>query len=279
MLAKLGGPRYQCAENGRNIEQLSPPFSVMLMRLALVLALLLLVHPACAETLVSFDAMTTPPAAVRGFFARPSGAGPFPAVLLLHSCLGLPGDRRVLEDALTAAGYVAVFVDDFSTRGLTETCTVEFPEALGDALGAFDYLSRQSFVDRSRIAAVGFSQGGDTALRVAALPQHGFRAAAAFYPPCANLEGQKLAIPTLILIGERDNVTPAADCVAFADQQRGKAKLVVYPGAYHVFDDPAFAGGAERFGMHLQYDRGAAEKSRGDLLRFLRAELGRAGDK
>jgi dienelactone hydrolase len=279
MLAKLGGRRYQCAENGRNIERLGPPSSVTLMRLALALALLLPAFPARAETLVSFDAMTTPPAAVRGLLARPPGAGPFPAVLLLHSCLGLPGNRRVVEDALTGAGYVALIVDDFSTRGLTQTCTVEFPEALGDALGASEYLSRQDFVDKSRIAAVGFSQGGDTALRIAASPEHGFRAAAAFYPPCANLEGEKLAIPTLILIGERDNVTPAADCEAFAEAQRGKAKLVVYPGAYHVFDDPVFAGGAERFGMHLQYGREAAEKSRVDLLRFLRAELGRAGDK
>ena len=249
------------------------------MRLALVLALFILVYPVRAETLVSFDAMTAPPAAVRGFFARPAGAGPFPAVLLLHSCLGLPSDRRVLEDVLTGAGYAALIVDDFSTRGLTETCTVEFPQALGDALGGFDYLSRQSFIDKSRIAAVGFSQGGDTALRIATLRGHRFGAVAAFYPPCANLEGQKLAIATLILVGERDNVTPAADCEAFADGQRGKARLVVYPGAYHVFDDPAFAGGAERFGMHLQYDREAAEKSRVDLLRFLHVELGRAGDK
>ena len=249
------------------------------MRLALVLALLLLAFAARAETPVSFDAVTTPPATVRGLIARPSGAGPFPAVVLLHSCLGLPSNRQALEDVLTHAGYVALFVDDFSTRGLTQTCTVEFPAALGDALGAFDFLSRQSFVDKSRIAAVGSSQGGDTALRIATSPRHGFRAAAAFYPPCANLEGEKLTIPTLILVGERDNVTPAADCQAFAEGQRGKAKLVVYPGAHHVFDDPAFAGGAERFGMHLQYDRAAAETSRGELLRFLRAELGRAGDK
>ena len=143
MLANLDARRYQCAENGRNIERLGPPSSVTLMRLALVLALFILALPAHAETLVSFDALTTPPAAVRGFFARPAGAGPFPAVMLLHSCLGLPGDRRVLEDALAGAGYVALIVDDFATRGLTETCTVEFPEALGDALGAFDYLSRQ----------------------------------------------------------------------------------------------------------------------------------------
>ena len=38
-----------------------------------------------------------------------------------------------------------------------------------------------------------------------------FRAAVAFYPPCRGFRGN-VTIPTLILIGERDDVTPAADC-------------------------------------------------------------------
>ena len=92
ILANVGDSRYQCGPDGRKIERLGPPSSVTLMRLALVLALFILAFPARAETLVSFDAMTTPPANVRGLLARPSGAGPFPAVVLLHSCLGLPSD-------------------------------------------------------------------------------------------------------------------------------------------------------------------------------------------
>jgi len=275
MLAKLGGRRYQCAENGRNIERLGPPSSVTLMRHALVFALLFFAFPARAETLVSFDAMTTPPAPVRGLLARPSGGGPFPAVLLLHSCLGLPGNRGVLEDALTRAGYVALIVDDFSTRGLTETCTVEFPEALGDALGASEYLRRQDFVDKSRIAAVGFSQGGDTALRIATSPGRGFRAAAAFYPPCANRSDAELQIPTLILVGALDSVTPAADCRQLAKRQPGVAELVVYPGADHGFDLPEFAGGRRVLGMWLKYDREAAQHSWAELRRFLARSLAR----
>ena len=73
---------------------------------------------------------------IRGTLARPKGAGPFAAVILLHSCLGLPSNRRAIESALTAEGYVALFVDDFSTRGLKETCAVDFPEGLADAYGA-----------------------------------------------------------------------------------------------------------------------------------------------
>ncbi len=238
-------------------------------------ALILSAVPACAETAVTFAAATNPPEEIGGWLAKPTGAGPFPAVALLPSCLGLPKDRHAIEAALTNAGYVALWVDDFGRRGLVETCTVDFPPALADARGAYAFLARQKFVDRGRIGAVGFSQGGDTALRIAAAPDGTYRAVAAFYPPCANLAGARRALPTLILIGERDEVTPAADCQALAEAQGGRAALVVFPGAQHLFDDPAFAGGARRFGMRLEYDRAAAEASREKLLAFLAEQLSR----
>ena len=141
--------------------------------------------------------------------------------MLLHSCLGLPANRRAIEAALAASGYVALFVDDFATRGLKETCAVDFPEGVADAYGALAFVATLPFVDRSRIAAVGFSQGADTALSIAAqrsasafaLPEGlRFKAAAAFYPPCANQGNAAPLIPTLILVGGSDDVTPAAAC-------------------------------------------------------------------
>ena len=180
---------------------------------------------------------------------------------------------------------VALFVDDFSTRGLKETCAVDFPAAVPDAYGALAYLSRLAYVDTSRIAAVGFSQGADTALRIAssgaassfAIPDGlKFKAAAAFYPPCSNQDGAQLKIPTLILVGAADAVTPAADCKLLAESQPGGVRLVVYPqAAGHCFDDPAFAGGRSVMGMALKYDLDAAKRSRRDLGVFLADELAR----
>jgi dienelactone hydrolase len=211
-----------------------------------------------------------PGATIKGYLTKPSGQGPFPAVVLLHSCLGLPVDRSAIGKMIASWGYVALFVDDFGTRGL-------------------NYVARVPFVDRTRIAAVGYSQGADTALSIASgrfasafvLPQGAkFKAAAAFYPPCANQRGARLVLPTLIVVGDRDGVTPAADCARLADAQpRGisKVKFIVLAGADHAFDNPGFAGGARVYGMWLKYDDAAAEHAKAELLRFLAMKLRQPG--
>jgi dienelactone hydrolase len=220
--------------------------------------------PVWAEALVKFA--SAPPAqvegrsdAIQGYLTKPNGAGPFPAVVLLHSCLGLPAGRRSMADTFAGWGYVVLFVDDFATRGVKETCAVDFYQALPDAYGGLAFLSRLPYVDPARIAAIGFSQGADTALKIASRPpasgsvDPAFKAAAAFYPPCDNVANSRLEIPTLILVGAMDDVTPAADCERLAGRQAGGVvKLVVYPRARHGFDSTVvvgiarFSGGAGR---------------------------------
>ena len=242
------------------------------------LASVLLAAPAhaAAERGVAFASASGEP--IRGRLAAPEGVGPFPAVVLLHSCLGLPSNRRAIEAALADSGFVALFVDEFSDRGLSETCSVDFPRLLPDAFGALAFLAARPEVDPRRIAVVGFSQGGDGALAIAAHPSGAnglaFRAAAAFYPPCANEAGERLAIPTLVVVGAADEVTPAADCRRLAQGQTDM-RLSVLPRAGHCFDDPAFAGGKVMLGMTLHYDPAAARRAMAELTAFLRETLAR----
>lgn len=216
-----------------------------------------------------------------GYLTMPTGAGPFPAVALIHSCLGLPENRAGFAAKLASWGYVALYIDEFAPRGLKETCAVDFPVGPADAAAALAYLARQPLVDAGRVAIVGFSQGGDVALAVAAAQPGGarLRAAAAYYPPCANRQGEALAVPTLVVVGAADSVTPAADCRTFvAAQPPSVARLVVLPGAGHLFDDPASAGGRVVLGMHFAYDGAAAARAEGELRRFLAKTLSRAGE-
>lgn len=252
--------------------------------------------PALADERVEFDSAVArskqdsagvgqPGAAIRGYLTKPSADGPFPAVVLLHSCLGLPPDRSTIGRMIASWGYVALFVDDFGTRGLKQTCTVDFPEGVADAYGALNYVARVPFVDSTRIAAVGYSQGADTALTIASgrfasafeSPKGAkFKAVAAFYPPCANQGAATLVLPALILVGDRDDVTPAVDCARLARAQpRGisKLELIVLAGADHAFDNPGFTSDARVYGMRLKYDGAATEQARAELHRFLAIEL------
>lgn len=231
--------------------------------------------PAAADELVKFAAASPAATSIEGYLTKPKGTGPFPAVVLLHSCLGLPSDRGSIGSMLAGWGYVALFVDDFTTRGLSDTCAVDFPEGLADAFGGLAFMTTLPYVDKTRIAAIGYSQGADTALKLAALgTASAFKAVAALYPPCGNRPDAQLQLPTLILVGAADTVTPASYCQQLAgNQSTAEIKLVVYPGAGHVFDDPAFAGGKQVLGMRLQFNQRAAIEAHAELRRFLAATL------
>jgi dienelactone hydrolase len=221
---------------------------------------------------------------IQGYLTKPAGDGPFPAVVLLHSCNGASATRRSRADIVANWGYVALFVDDFTTRGIKETCTTGFGEGVADALGALRFLSTLPYVDTKRIAIVGFSQGAMTALRIASGRINGafeipdnlrFRAAAAFYPFC-HYPNDRLTVPTLILTGERDDWTPPASCENLAQKQTREGtdiKLVVYPGAFHAFDNPGLAEGKWLFGHWLKYDPDAADRSAAELRSFLESKL------
>ena len=216
--------------------------------------------------------------AVEGDLTTPPGRGPFAAIVVLHSCLGPRADRDALGKTLTGWGYAALFVDDFTSRGLTETCSVDFPQEATDAGAAARFLAARADIDPARIAALGFSQGGDAALTIAigGAGAGGFRAVAALYPPCANDGGRALRLPTLVIVGADDEVTPAADCRALANAQpasQSRLTLLVYPGVGHGFDDPAFMGGKALLGMRLAYDHTAARRGWDELRRFFAANL------
>jgi dienelactone hydrolase len=232
--------------------------------------------------------MATPTnASIEAYLAKPDGNGPFPAVVYLHGCSGLsPVARKRFSDLLTGWGYVSLAVDSFATRGIEEACRRPMPDRQADAWGALLYLSKLPFVDRARIAILGSSQGGIVAMRLASrhdvklfdVPDElNFKTAIAFYPIC-SVASRQLAIPTLILIGELDDWTPASNCEQWMALREGRGapvKLVVYPGAYHAFDFAGLGGGMWRFDHWLKYDAEAAQRATVEAHEFLAAHLAR----
>jgi dienelactone hydrolase len=187
---------------------------------------------------------------------RPSGDGPFPAIVLLHGCSGMytpsgyiTASYRNWAELLALEGYVALLVDSFNPRGYRTICELqkrpilERRERVEDAYAAARWLNGHRYVSRGRI---GLSNGGSGtlyAMRPASRSEPAFRAAVAFYPGCRTLSRAKTPYepyaPLLILTGAADDWTPAAPCAELVDIAKGRgapADIVIYPGAHHGFD-------------------------------------------
>jgi dienelactone hydrolase len=234
------------------------------------------------------ESIQRPPAGlIDGYLTMPEGDGPFPALVHLHGCGGLPkafknGTERLWPERLAAWGYVVLSVDSFTTRGIDNTCSGEPAPRVADAYGALAYLAQLPLVDAKRIAVIGFSAGGIATLSVVGRRdfdlfegEHRFKAAVAFYPYCRP--GRTFAIPTLILIGEADDWTPASLCGTMVSIRRNDdpVRLVVYPGAHHGFDAPSLRPGRMRFGHWSEYNAAAAEQATEEVRRFLAEQLAR----
>jgi len=64
------------------------------------------------------------------------------------------------------------------------------------------------------------------------------------YPDCRRDRATRFSAPLLILIGGRDDWTPAASCEELAASPEPRpfpVRLHVYPDAYHSFDNPSAA--------------------------------------
>lgn len=191
---------------------------------------------------------------ITGWMQKPSGPGPFPAVVALHGCGGLWTGSGKLNarhadwgDRLQAAGYAVLFPDSFRSRGFESVCNtldraITPAGRARDAFGAADWLASQPFVMKNRIGLLGWSNGGSTALhaaRTGARPSAtDFRTVVSFYPGCTTIlkNGWSARVPVTILHGADDDWTPAAPCEMLA--KAGGARFVSYPGAYHDFDHP-----------------------------------------
>ena len=229
-------------------------------------------------------AVTQPGDEISGNLYRPERPGRLPALVVLHGCSGAssPEVQAYTADWLTSLGYVALLVDSFGPRGINNECAGGTTDRTMDALGALDYLASLPFVQSDRIAVVGYSQGGGTALfgvNVEA-PQlasnNHFAAAVAYYPNCASAD---VTASALVLIGELDDWTPASRCRSMMARRSPSmidVRLVVYPGTYHSFNARRLAGKpSSYFGHHLEYNEAADLAARREVEAFLAAALGK----
>jgi dienelactone hydrolase len=268
----------------------------LLQAMALLIAFLIGSGSGCcaaglSATIVEIETPLASPQPLQGYLRQPANSGTSAAVVLLHSC---SGNWRRLDERwgklLASWGYVTLTVDSLGPRGLQSSCDRNSADFVFDGYRALKYLVQRPFVDPDRVAILGFSQGGRIALSsvergaVEQSSQDKFRAAIAFYPWCLGITGN-MTVPTLVLIGELDDWTPASACRDLAEgrddmgvsRQKGDGvpiQLVVYPGAYHGFDAPNLKTPRELLGHHSEFNQSATDQSVDELRKFLYATIG-----
>jgi dienelactone hydrolase len=163
-----------------------------------------------------------------------------------------------LAKLINQQGIAAFVIDVFGPRGVKSTgedqSQVPFAADTADAFAALGMLASHPQIDPKRIAIMGFSRGGITAVRSGVVPiikgaaPAGLRFAAhiAIYSGgCAGVlsvtpkAGAFSPEPMLFVHGDADDYAYLSDCRTYA--QRIKAagtptEVVVLPGARHKFD-------------------------------------------
>jgi dienelactone hydrolase len=188
-----------------------------------------------------------------GEIAKPSGGGPHPAVLVMHSALGL--DELVCRRArdLAALGYVALATDVYGigrgTLSKQESGKVflalqQDPKLLRMRVGAgFEALRALPEVNSARIAAIGFCFGGQCVLELARTGVD-VRSVVSFHgllrtpiPAQPGVVKAKL----LTISGAKDPYVPTEDVVAFQDEMTKAGadwQVTIYGQGLHAFTEP-----------------------------------------
>jgi dienelactone hydrolase len=196
---------------------------------------------------------------VTGWIFQLPGLGPFPAIILAHTCAGYglhtASFTNVWGWRLVSWGYLVLAPDSFRPRGKSNVCRkpgIVTPDMrVADIGGALDYLATRPDVIKGSIGLIGHSHGGSTALRSVQneyrLAARGLKGAVAYYPGCSADRDRNVGLPLLVLIGNDDDETLADWCRRLQAAGFVRPKLVdvtYYPGAGHSFDLRAPDNGA-----------------------------------
>jgi dienelactone hydrolase len=187
-----------------------------------------------------------------GYLASGSSERRVPGILVAHEALGVNDHVKARAQTLTDLGYMAFVLDLYGEANLplatAQSRHAELMAAQGAmfrrATAALQILASHQSVDDNRLAAIGFCQGGITALELArgGAP---IRAAIGFHPglmrPAGSASG-KIVAKVLMMIGDSDPVIPPEDRAAFALEMNAAGadwQLHVFGGVWHSFTNPA----------------------------------------
>ena len=193
---------------------------------------------------------------IAGELRFPQGAtGKLPVVVLLHGSGGVNGGHEFWAKHFNEMGVASLIIDSFSGRDIVSTSTNQ--ALLGrfnmivDAYRGLEMLAVHPRIDASRVAVMGFSRGGQSALysSLKRFQQHWgagnrFAAHIPLYASCsATLIGdtELTGAPVRQHHGAADDYVTVGLCREYFERLRAAGNdvaLVEYPDAPHSYDNP-----------------------------------------
>lgn len=202
---------------------------------------------------------------IPAYVARPKAAGKFPVVVLVTEVFGVHEYIRDTARRLAKLGYAVIAPDLFVRQGDPSEIS-DFNEirrivgaaseaqVMGDLQATLNYVRRQAYADRTKVAMTGFCWGGAVVwLASARFPE--IKAGVAWYgrltaPKPGEFLGEpdrtwptqvigQLHAPVLGLYAGKDQGIPVSDVDAMKAElvraRKTKSSIVLYPEAQHGF--------------------------------------------
>ena len=203
---------------------------------------------------------------IEGYFTIPEGSGKFPAVVILHNSGGYKAHTQSrYVKMLNEMGIATFSLDSFGPRHVKNTVpdesVVTEQMMLADAYAALSLLRNDPRIIPDKIGILGFSKGAIASFYAAMdpigewygiQPGKGFTSHAGFYPFCGIQleEGRMNGAPVLLMLGEKDDYTPAHLCTDLVEKLDLKSDAVdvrIYADSYHLFDRSSSVKHSDRY--------------------------------
>lgn len=209
-------------------------------------------------------------------------------VLVVHEWWGNNDYSRMRANMLADLGYVALAVDMYGNGQV-----VDNPGDAGRLSGetmknirgmkarfaaALDLLKKNSSVDSSRIAAIGYCFGGGVVLNMASAGAD-LRGVVIFHPGLGSVlpaEKGKVKAKILVCNGAADKFNSEETIKNFKaglDSAEAEYRFVDYPDALHAFTNPAATENGKKFNMPIAYNEKADKQSWADMQMFFKNVL------
>lgn len=202
--------------------------------------------PKIKATYVAYDSPGGTSGKMRGYLVQPTGAGPFPAVLVIHENRGLNPYIEDVARRAAVAGFLALAPDGLAPiggypgnddDGRAMQATLDQAKLRTDMLNSARFVKAHALSTR-KLGVTGFCWGGGTTNWLAAELGADMQAGVPFYGVAAATETvAKIKAPLQIQLAETDervNATyPAYETALKAASV--PYELHTYPGTQHGF--------------------------------------------